>query len=410
MDSQKSHWPVKVENRKQEEEEGEAEAVIIGGMVLDIHATPSIPPNPRTTAPGKVCYAAGGVARNIAECVSKLGTKPCMISTLGLDMAGNLLLEYWKSAGLSIEGIRMGQEIDTPVVCIVFDTYGEPAAAVASVESVERFLTPEWIAQFKSNIASTPIVMVDANLSPAALQASCELAAEFGTPLWFEPVSVAKSRRIVSVAKYITFASPNEDELIAMANALSYKDAFSPIQKDNRTTTSLFQQLRPAIWILLEKGIKVVVLTLGSKGVLLCSKGRLNFQHTGPKRNNRSHEFSKKLHETINLHCPPDRFFSALRLEGSSSSSSPYVVHFPAVSSASVVRLTGAGDCLVGGAVASICAGLDVMQSIAVGIAAAKAAVDSETNVPTEYHLEQIAEDARSVYVGANVVFCQSLL
>lgn len=33
---------------------GEAEAVVIGGMVLDIHATPSIPANPRTTTPGKV--------------------------------------------------------------------------------------------------------------------------------------------------------------------------------------------------------------------------------------------------------------------------------------------------------------------------------------------------------------------
>ncbi|KAJ9560976.1 hypothetical protein OSB04_006136, partial [Centaurea solstitialis] len=375
--------PNKGENGKDEKE---GEAVIIGGMVLDIHATPSIPPNPRTTSPGKVCYAAGGVARNIAECVSKLGTRPYMISTLGSDMPGNLLLEYWKSAGLSTEGIRMDQEIDTPVVCIVFDTYGEPAAAVASVESVERFLTPKWISQFKSNIASTPIVMVDANLSPAALQASCELAAEFDTPVWFEPVSVAKSRRIVSVAKYITFASPNEDELIAMANALSSKDEFFPIQKDNSTTTSLFQQLRPAIWTLLEKGIKVVVLTLGSKGVLLCSKGRLNLQRTGPTRNNRSHEFSKKLHETIDLHCPPDRLE-----ESSSSSSSPYVVHFPAVPSSSLVRLTGAGDCLVGGAIASICAGLDVMQSIAVGIAAAKAAVESETNVPTAYNLEQIA-------------------
>lgn len=33
---------------------GEAEPVVIGGMVLDIHATPSIPANPRTTTPGKV--------------------------------------------------------------------------------------------------------------------------------------------------------------------------------------------------------------------------------------------------------------------------------------------------------------------------------------------------------------------
>lgn len=37
---------------------GDAEAVIIGGMVLDIHAIPSVPANPRTTTPGKVffCY------------------------------------------------------------------------------------------------------------------------------------------------------------------------------------------------------------------------------------------------------------------------------------------------------------------------------------------------------------------
>lgn len=31
-----------------------AEAVVIGGMVLDINATPSMTANPRTTTPGKV--------------------------------------------------------------------------------------------------------------------------------------------------------------------------------------------------------------------------------------------------------------------------------------------------------------------------------------------------------------------
>ncbi|KAI3675222.1 hypothetical protein L1987_84808 [Smallanthus sonchifolius] len=411
MDGQKSHvYQQNVPRGNRNEEEGEAEAVIIGGMVLDIHATPSIPPNPRTTAPGKVQYAAGGVARNIAECVSKLGTKPYMISALGLDMPGNLLLEYWKSAGLSLEGIRMGHEIETPVVCIVFDTEGEPAAGVASVESLERFLTPEWIVQFKCNIASAPIVMVDANLSPPALKTSCQLAAEVGTPVWFEPVSVAKSKRIASIAKYVTFTSPNEDELISMANSVSCKQKFSPIKKNNNTTiSSLFQQLKPAIWILLESGIKVIILTLGAKGVLLCSKGRFDFHHIGPKRNNRSHDIGKKLHETITQLCPSDRFFSPLRLE-ERSSIGPYVVHLPAVQCASVVRLTGAGDCLVGGAVASICAGLDVLQSVEVGIAAAKGAVEVETNVPSDYNLDQIAVDARSVYLGAKVVFSESML
>lgn len=51
-----------------------------------------------------VCYVLGGVARNIAECMSKFGKKPFMISAVGFDVAGNLLLEHWKSAGLSMEG------------------------------------------------------------------------------------------------------------------------------------------------------------------------------------------------------------------------------------------------------------------------------------------------------------------
>lgn len=164
-----------------------------------------------------------------------------------------------------------------------------------------------------------------------------------------------------------------------MANALSPKHTFSPIQKEASTITSLFQQLKPAISILLEKGIKVVILTLGSKGVLLCSKKHFNFLHSiCPKRNNNN----KRLQEAINLVCPVGRF---------SGGGGGGVVHFPAVSLAAVVRLTGAGDCLVGGVVASVCGGLDLMQSVAVGIATAKAAVEVETNVPLQFDFDHIA-------------------
>lgn len=176
-----------------------------------------------------------------------------------------------------------------------------------------------------------------------------------------------------------------------MANSLSRKQKFSPVTKSkNSTVPSLFQQLKPAIWVLLDSGIKVIILTLGSKGVLLCCKGSFYFQRICAKRNNRSHDIGNKLRENISQLCPSDRFFGALRLE-ERSNMNPHVVHLPAVQCASVVRLTGAGDCLVGGAVASICAGLDVMQSVAVGIAAAKGAVEVETNVPSDYNLDQIA-------------------
>lgn len=44
----------------------------------------------------QVNYLLGGVARNVAECMSKLGTNPFMISALGLDMAGDFATNsFW---------------------------------------------------------------------------------------------------------------------------------------------------------------------------------------------------------------------------------------------------------------------------------------------------------------------------
>ncbi|CAI9104479.1 OLC1v1003160C1 [Oldenlandia corymbosa var. corymbosa] len=362
--------------------------VVIGGMVLDIDAIPSVPSNPRTTTPGKVNYALGGVARNVAECMSKLGAKPYMISAVGLDMAGNMLLDQWKSAQLCTEGIRMHQDIETAVVCNIFDGDGELAAAVASVGAIEKFVTPDWVWKFNSKISASPVLVLDANLSPATLEAACQLAAKSNTPVWFEPVSVVKSKRVATVAKYVTFASPNEDELIAMANALSSVDVFSPIKREGSgiklPVRDLFQILKPAISVLLQRGIKVVVVTLGSDGVFLCSREKHDLKKLNFSRN-QTHSFSGKLYETIHSICCPEWDFSIPKCK-----TSFFAVHLPALS-ASVMRLTGAGDCLVGGTLASLCAGLDVMQSVAVGIAAAKAAVEVESNVPAGFNLDKIS-------------------
>ncbi|KAF2305886.1 hypothetical protein GH714_008653 [Hevea brasiliensis] len=335
-----------------------------------------------------VQYALGGVARNIAECMSKLGTKSYMISAVGIDIAGSMLLEYWNSAGLSTEGIRKHQNIRTAVICNIFDTSGELMAAVANVEAVEKFLTPEWILQSKCNISSASVLLVDANLTPPALEASCQVAAEYNIPVWFEPVSVAKSMRITSIVNNVTFASPNEDELIAMANALSCGNTFHPVEKDNCrkcSTESLFQMLKPAILVLLEKGIKIVVVTLGADGVFLCSK-EPNFMRSSLERTKR-YGFNGWLYDIVASSCPSNKFFGAMQGQGSSHL---FAVHFPALP-ASVVRLTGAGDCLVGGTLASLCEGLDIMQSVAVGMAVAKHTVEAETNVPSSFSLASIA-------------------
>ncbi|KAG2270414.1 hypothetical protein Bca52824_064969 [Brassica carinata] len=374
--------------------------VVVGALILDVHAKPSsTAPISGTTVPGQVLFTPGGVARNVAECIYKLGIRPFMIGALGIGGPANVLLKDWK---LSTEGILRREDITTPIVSLVYDIHGEVSAGVARVDAVEKFLTPEWIQRFEPNISSAPVLVIDANLSTLALEASCKLAAEFNVPVWFEPVSVTKSRRIASIAMYVTVVSPNQHELIAMANTLCARNMFKTLKpEDNKLLPEdVFCALRPAILVLLESGIKVVIVTLGSNGALLCSKGNPN------KALNINRKFSGEIFRRVQLICSPNRFSEP----GLSHGSSLFAMHFPTVP-AKVKKLTGAGDCLVSDAVASLSDGLDLFQSLAVGIASAKAAVESGDNVPPEFNLDLLTDDAELVYSGARMLLAhQSML
>ncbi|KAL0921733.1 hypothetical protein M5K25_008837 [Dendrobium thyrsiflorum] len=378
--------------------------VVIGGMVLDIVAKPDTHPYHGTTTPGNIEYVSGGVARNVVECMTKLGSKPFMISVVGFDMAGDLLLKLWESAELPTEGLLKLKDISTPVVSNIFDCKGELIAGVASVHAVENFLSPDWIWKFKHCIYSAPILMVDANLHPESLEAACHIAAKSRTPVWFEPVSVTKSARIASIVDYITCASPNENELIAMANALSSERRFSFVQRHTNTekwlssVQSLFDLLKPAIRLLLERGIKLLIVTLGSDGVFVCFRDVADFLKDITMKNKEAIDHNRQLLKIINKYCPPHHHESFLRSVLMSSGS--FAFHLPAPD-ASVVSLSGAGDCLVGGILSSLCSGLDIMQSAAVGVATAKAAVEAFNNVPDEISLNRIASETHKILSAA---------
>lgn len=203
--------------------------------------------------------------------------------------------------------------------------------------------------------------MLDANLHPLALEAACKLASDAGVPIWFEPVSIAKAIRATGLLKSITFVSPNEAELIAMAEALHPRIAMAgPAAKQvgskegsglKSVSDILDQELQRSIREVLEAGVKYVVLTLGSQGAVLCSIEPL---------------------EQI------------------------WYLHYPALP-ASVVKLSGAGDCLVAGTLAGLSRKLVEQRALAYGVATAKLAVESEMNVPQKLSWEDLSEPANLV-------------
>lgn len=175
-----------------------------------------------------------------------------------------------------------------------------------------------------------------------------------------------------------------------MANELSPENTIPSIHTNGSmkdfSLEFLFQILKPAIWVLLEKGIKVVLVTLGPNGVLLCSRGGSGLWTT--YQNDQKFLSQRQFLDSIASSCPSRMFLDPGK--SSNDSSNLFALHIPALP-ATVKKLTGAGDCLVGGIISSISAGLDLIQATSVGVAVARVTVELEENVPSSFNLQKIA-------------------
>ena len=63
-----------------------------------------------------------------------------------------------------------------------------------------------------------------------SVQETCRLAAASQRPVWFEPVSAPKASRASGCLHLLTYASPNIEELVAMATAIAASRCQHPSQ------------------------------------------------------------------------------------------------------------------------------------------------------------------------------------
>ncbi|KAL3133069.1 hypothetical protein ABBQ38_006972 [Trebouxia sp. C0009 RCD-2024] len=324
--------------------------VLIGGMNLDVQAVPaaSYATQPGGTVPGQITLTSGGVARNIAQCLGALTKQqqsPMLISIVGMDSAGDLLLSHWQSLHLPCNGILRKAGVATSMTAYIFNQAGEVAASVADVRTVEEHLRSTDLQQFHVHIQQAGILVLDANLSPEAIQAACGVAHAAHVPIWFEPVSVAKAARATAVLSCLTYTSPNAQELIAMAaaiNSVHNTQAADKLQLDlaagsHESAAAQLHLLAPFVLSVLKAGVKHVILTLGSAGAALCTLPSCGTRVT--------------------------------------------VQHLPAAP-AQVVNTNGAGDCLVAGCLACLLQGSSAVSSLAFGMVVAKEALESRSNLP----------------------------
>jgi len=217
--------------------------LVIGGANLDIKAKTLGRHVAATSNPASILSKPGGVARNIAHNLARLGVDVALLSVVGDDPAGALLLEATANAGVDISHVRKLHGA-TGSYFAVLDQNGELVTAVNDMHLLDS-ITPAWLDH--SLIEQSAFVVADCNLPLPVLVA---LAKRAGEKLIVEPVSVPKCVKLKDMLKAakIFLATPNLDQLGALTGSWSVDAGAAK---------------------LLEMGLQNVAIHAGSKGAFL---------------------------------------------------------------------------------------------------------------------------------------------
>jgi len=357
--------------------------VVFGGIVLDVHATPTAPGALArgTSAPGVARVSIGGVGMNVATAARASGDGRVdveLVSAVGDDDDGARAAREATARGIVdvARTVRVARNERTARVVGIVDGGGELAACVADVDVVEDGADAAWCASFARDVAASARVVVDANLGRDAIRAVVSTASACGVPVWYEPVSVGKATRILSEdadddarpLAGMAWCSPNAAELRELANGVRRHWAkgspMSPCPFNPEfafdTAGDALDALASDVSTLLAAGCERVALTLGALGAVVSWAPR--------------GDVSRATH-----------------------------AHVPAYP-VTPVSLVGAGDAFVGGTVAALARGSDALDAAARGAACASLACERVDAALTNVEEREIARRAAVVRRGVTLL------
>jgi pseudouridine kinase len=222
----------------------------IGAANLDRKLRSLAPLVMGTSNPASANESFGGVARNIAENLARLGTPVALMTAVGNDAAGAALLAH--AAGL---GIDTGATLKLADACsgtytAVLDGGGDMLVALADMGLYEA-LTPAWLDTRSATRNHAAMVAADLNLPLATVAALIDAAARDQVPLIVVAVSVPKMARLPALLAGVRLLILNEGELADRVQR--------PLDTD--------ADFAAACRAIQDQGARDVVVTRGARGV-----------------------------------------------------------------------------------------------------------------------------------------------
>ncbi len=226
-------------------------AVVIGGACLDIKGRLHEPLIEGTSNAGRLNISVGGVGRNIAENLARLGVDTTLIAAVGADEFGQMIITQTEEAGVHTDAVLIVEDEPSAAYLALLDHTGLLVTALDDSHCA-RALTADYLQENASLIASADVVFIDANLTRPAADFVLRLCQSEDIPVCMEPVAFGLAGRFRERLRGLYLVTPNERE----AQALTGIEVTTP---ENATQ---------AAKELVRLGVEIAIVTLAGQGIV----------------------------------------------------------------------------------------------------------------------------------------------
>lgn len=226
--------------------------VVIGSINMDLVTICERAPRGGETLLGKkFMQIPGGKGANQAVAMGKMKSPVSMLGKIGREGMGDILLDSMKKDGIDISNIEYCDEA-TGIAKIIVEENGQNRIIVVPGANYE--VDSSYIDRHLDAIKNCDILVTQLEIPIETVKYSLKKAKEFGKITILNPAPATKlDEEIILNSDYII---PNETEL-ELLSGMSITDEKSVIN---------------AADVLLKKGVKGLIVTLGSKGCMYISK------------------------------------------------------------------------------------------------------------------------------------------
>ena len=222
--------------------------VVFGSFVVDLTSRSNGLPGPGQTILGaSFKMGPGGKGSNQAVAAHRAGADVTLVTKVGKDVFGKVALDFYKSEGMNTDYILEDESRETGVALILVDEVSAQNEIVV-VPAACANITMEEVERCRTLIENASIVLLQHEINFDAQYKVIDIAHQAGVKIVLNPAPATEVPE--EILRKIDTVTPNETEAQVLTGV----------------EVKTIEDAERAAKVFLEKGVKNVVITMGSLG------------------------------------------------------------------------------------------------------------------------------------------------